>query len=416
MPRLKLLFWRSVLVLIVGGASVFVWKAIALKYTAKATLELKRSDPHILSRSAEKYDPAEFEEFRKTQQGLVKNYNVIKAALNDPRLKSRPCIAREDARQNAIAWLTDAISVNFPDKSSGLMVVSSTQPNKDDAAAIVNAVVEAYMTQVVDKDRIMRRDRLRQLTDISIVKDDELRKKKEQLKQELANMGFGDEETMRTRSALAANVYFDCQRQLQSMRAEHRVIAGKLEDAKASLKDIESPDAEIAELEVDAVLNSNPVYRDLQNRLLLLEAKVPKPVAGLPAEKQVPGMREAQAELGAMKGQLEEMREKSRGMVRNAMRIGLQRDIKRLERQLEVSTEELASFEKEVEKKRAEAENVGRNSVQAQMMQNDINNLQKILQDVAEEKELLRVEVDAPTRVEIVGERSAPAAVPESPD
>ncbi len=272
------------------------------------------------------------------------------------------------------------------------------------------------MTQVVDKDRVLRRERLAQLTEISINKEDEVRKKREQLKQELANMGFADDETTKSRAAMAVAMYADRERQFQLMRAEHRVIAGKLEDAKASLKDIESPDAEIAELEVDAVLNNNPGYRDLQNRLLLLEAKVPKPVAGVPAEKQVPGMREAQAELGAMKGQLEQMREKSRDMVRNAMRIGLQRDIKHLDRQLEVSTEQLASFEKEVEKKRAEAENVGRNSVQAQMMQNDINNLQMILQDVAEEKELLRVELGAPSRVLIMGERSAPAAVPESPD
>ena len=367
MSRLKLLCGLLVLVLILAGALAVAWKTglLGVTYTAKATLELNCSEPYILSGKAKKYDPVEFEEFRKTQQHLLKNYNVIKAALNDPRLKNRSCIAREDVRHDSIAWLTEAVHVSSPSDSAGLMVVSSTQPDKNDAAAIVNAVVEAYMTQVVDKDRTVRRERLEQLNEISINMEDEVRMKKEQLKQQLANMGIGDEETMQTRATVAAAMYSDWERQFQSMRAEHRVLAGRFEDAKASLKDIESPDAEIAQLEVEAVLNNNPVYRDLQNRLMLLEAKTPRPVAGsVPADKPFTGAIEVQAELAATKGQLEELREKSRDMVRNAMRIGLQGEIKHLERQLEVSTEQMASFEKEVEKKRAEAEYVGRTSVE----------------------------------------------------
>ena len=121
-------------------------------------MELRPSDPRLLGKDPDDAQHGmsnEFEIFRDTQQHLVKNYNVIKTAINDPRLKTRPCIAREDARHNAIAWLTEAVSVGFPTKAAGVMLVSSTQPDKDDATAIVNAVVEAYMTQVVDKDRIL---------------------------------------------------------------------------------------------------------------------------------------------------------------------------------------------------------------------------------------------------------------------
>ena len=336
----------------------------------------------------------EFEIFRDTQQHLVKNYNVIKTAINDPRLKTRPCIAREDARHNAIAWLTEAVSVSFPTKAAGVMLVSSTQPDKDDATAIVNAVVEAYMTQVVDKDRILRRERLAQLTEISINKEDEVRKKREQLKQELANMGFGDDETMKTRTAMAAAMYSEFERQFQLMRAEHRVVAGKLEDAKASLKDIESPDAEIPQTEIVMLLNTNPLYRELQTRLGYLDQlERMHTVTAMPGVKEPPVYQRSKAEHAATKAQLDDLESKSRDMVRNAKRIGLQSDIKHLERQLEVSTDQIASYEKEVEKKRAEAENVGRSSVAAQMSQNEVNNLQKILQDVAEEKERLRVEL-----------------------
>ena len=44
------------------------------------------------------------------------------------------------------------------------------------------------------------------------------------------------------------------------------------------------------------------------------------------------------------------MEQQSRDMVRGAKRIALEQEIRRLESQLEVSTEQLAAFEKEVEK------------------------------------------------------------------
>ena len=57
-------------------------------------------------------------------------------------MKNRACIRREDEKHNAIAWLTGEIHVDFPGKNNaGIMQVSATEPDREDAAAIVNAVV-----------------------------------------------------------------------------------------------------------------------------------------------------------------------------------------------------------------------------------------------------------------------------------
>ena len=50
------------------------------------------------------------------------------------------------------------------------------------------------------------------------------------------------------------------------------------------------------------------------------------------------------------------------------------------------------------------------------MMQDEIENIERVLRTVAEERERLTVELKAGPRVSILGDRNSPADVPESPD
>ena len=90
------------------------------QYMAMALLQLAPSNPTILGKlTADQAQQVanEFEIFRDTQQSLIKSRFVIMAALRDPKLKNRACILREDAKHNAIEWLTDEIRVDFPPRT-----------------------------------------------------------------------------------------------------------------------------------------------------------------------------------------------------------------------------------------------------------------------------------------------------------
>jgi uncharacterized protein involved in exopolysaccharide biosynthesis len=176
MSHRKQLCWLLILVLLASGA-VVAWKAKLLgrTYTAKAYLQIAQREPHILPRASEKYDPVEFEGFCDSQAALIKSPFVIIATLRDAKLKSLTCISDQSANHNAIHWLPDAIHVDFPSKNAGVMVVSTTEPDPQDAAAIVNAVVKAYMNEVVAADRQKREMRLRELQKIHAEKEVEVR-------------------------------------------------------------------------------------------------------------------------------------------------------------------------------------------------------------------------------------------------
>ena len=114
------------------------------------------------------------------------------------------------------------------------------------------------------------------------------------------------------------------------------------------------------------------------------------------------------------KAQLDDLENQTRDQIRGAKRIALKQDIDRLESQAEILGDQIAAFEKEVEHKGNEADQVGRSTVNAQMMRAEVENVERILRGVAEERERLRVELKSPRRVDIKGDPNAPAAVPET--
>ncbi len=205
--------------------------------------------------------------------------------------------------------------------------------------------------------------------------------------------------------------------ELQKMRAEHRALKGKLREAKRALQDLAGNVTEIPETEVVMLLNNNPWYRELQSRRAALQEVNNRLAAvALPKAKPSPGDVQIKTDCENTRSQLESLEQQARDQVRGGKRIALEGEIRRLESQVQISVEQLAGFEKEVECKANEADNVGRGSVAAQMARAEVENVGRILQRVAEERETLRVELKSPQRVKVLGDPNSPAAVPECPD
>jgi hypothetical protein len=64
----------------------------------------------------------------------------------------------------------------------------------------------------------------------------------------------------------------------------------------------------------------------------------------------------------------------------------------------------------------AEADALGRSSVAMEMALAEVQSLERVLARIADERELLRVNLSALPRVRVVGDSNNPAPVPESPD
>ena len=122
--------------------------AVALLLVSRRTPQITgQTQPEPLSDNA-------WTIFNKTQLALLKSYFVLHAAVRDPE------IAKLDLVQSAadpVELLHERLDVGFYDGSAVMYVRMSCSPNEcDDAEKLVDAVVDAYVNEVVAKDRQQR--------------------------------------------------------------------------------------------------------------------------------------------------------------------------------------------------------------------------------------------------------------------
>ena len=98
-------------------------------------------------------------------------------------------------------------------------------------------------------------------------------------------------------------------------------------------------------------------------------------------------------------------------MIHDAKLIALKQEKRRLRNELDIAAGQITAIEKEVEKKREDADSVGRRSISVEMATEEVLLVQEILRAVAAEQAMLRVELRSPSRV-----IPSLAEVPESSD
>jgi hypothetical protein len=191
------------------------------------------------------------------------------------------------------------------------------------------------------------------------------------------------------------------------------MLVGKLQETKQALEEMQADTtgSETSEIEVVSLLNGDPAYRDLRSHLAILEANRLHANSAAPGTKQPPGADQTKADYEGTQAQLEKLQEQTRKMVHDAKVLALKQEKRRLENEVEISRTQIALFEKEVDKRKEEADNAGRITISAQMAKADIENIERVLRNVAEEGERLRVELKSGSRV-----TALPAELPESSD
>jgi len=412
------------LILLIGlpcavATGVAIWWFMPVKYQAKAYLELAASNPFILgATTAEQSQHVfnEFEIFRENQAQFLKREDVLNAALRDPDLKKLSCIQDVDKSDStgvgALQWLTEALHVEVPAKNGGVINVSATEPvDRDDpsmspgkpAQVIVNAVVNAYMKIVVNGEKDIRLKRLDELGQAKIGKEKIVRDLRGQLMSLQKSEEVTDERSLASKLQLAVSMYIESQREFLRMKAEQRAAVGKLREAEKKLNEMENDQAGtemIPEAEVVMLLNSNPLYQNLQVRLSMLQGISRWHNNAIAQGTKIPaGFNRTQAEFEGAQAQLEQLRDQTRKMVRDARLIALKQEKRHWEHEVNISAGQAAAIEKDAEKNKGIAEAAGRTTIAVQMMEADVAENDRLLRKIAEEQEQLNVELKSASRV-----------------
>jgi capsular exopolysaccharide synthesis family protein len=240
---------------LVGGAT---WAVVpSAKYRARATVKVDAAAPKILF---DVYD-ADYTRYQRKQLSLLRMRSVLTAALRDPNVIDLAVLKQQE---DAVEWLDKNFQALFPNNSEFLQI-SMEGDNPRDVAALVNAVLDAYMKEIVEKEQTDRQTRLQMLRDTFNKYEDGLKEKRKYLKTLAQGLGSDDKKTNEARLKLEmerldllTRDHLRLQSDILRVKTELAVLQGQ----EKALSDLPIPDSQTNDaLARDPALE--PLRRDL---------------------------------------------------------------------------------------------------------------------------------------------------------
>jgi succinoglycan biosynthesis transport protein ExoP len=365
----------------------------APKYIARAYLRIAFREQTLVFPSGREPSMAEYELFKNTQAQYVKNPFVLSAALRKEEINRLPILKQQD---DPISWLRQNLKVSFPGHAE-IMEISLAADNADEAGAIVTAVLDAYMSEVIDTERDRRRQRISELDRVYSEKETEVRNRRSELKRLAEQLGTAETETLNLKQRLTLDELASYRQELVRSQFEVNKLRQELASREAELKDVK--DAEISDIECEMFAQKDLVLNNLLQEIMWLkkdkqyksEGTTEKDKSKIAEELQV-GLERLQRDYAERIAQIRE--EIRRKMIRDA-----EKKIKGLEASIEIAARQQRVTEEQMERLRKLADQFGSSSIDVEMLRNNISNLDKALNSIAAEREKLRVELRAPSRV-----------------
>lgn len=204
------------------------------KYTATSVLRINLREPVLLGETASRLSEKEYEIYKNTQRQLVTSRFVLLAALRKPDVAKLPAVQAEQQSGDPVRWLEKTIKVEFPGDAE-TMSVSVIRCDPKEAATLARAVVDAYLTEVVNAERDQKRQRCSELDRAYAEKESEVRAKREDLKKLAEQLGASDGEALTMKQRLVLDNLSMYRQDMRETRAKLRSLKVDLAGQKAIL-------------------------------------------------------------------------------------------------------------------------------------------------------------------------------------
>jgi hypothetical protein len=196
-----------------------------------ALVLIERAQPRIVSgpRSESPGEDKEaLAEYRSTQAALVKSRLVLNAALRNPKVAALT-ILRD--LSEPIEWLEDHLQVDFQ-PAPAIMRIGLSGKDPKEMCVLVDAVTQAYLDEIVQKENKIRRERHEQLREIANNFEKKIKDVRNSLRRLQEDIGPGDKFTLAIRQDTARAEYEKAKAELAKVRTELREVKVEIEQAE----------------------------------------------------------------------------------------------------------------------------------------------------------------------------------------
>ncbi|HEX6963817.1 MAG TPA: AAA family ATPase [Lacipirellula sp.] len=400
------------------------WTFTQPVFHAYATLRVHSETPHLAFKITDDQQASQFEVFKRTQRELVLGDGVLLAALGDPTIKSAAAIKSIVATEDPVIWLRNLLQVDFPGNAE-IMTISMKGEDAALVADLVNAVLDAYVKNVIDVGKQQRTRRLAELHAAMSTQEEKSRRLRSKLQNLTDSLGSGDTEALSIKQQVAIQRYAQLQEefgriQFDRLRAEIELarITDQLASQADSSNDHEAQVAARADAEKQRLVDSH--HAVVAQAEVLHQAQLVADEASSrvgrggnrilkPYHERV--QREQQRleeikfsvteEIAAQLARDAEIARHSRAAESRAEQDRLKRELEILRAHEKTMGEQLAAAT-------AAADKIGTSSVTVELTRNELDRLERIYDEIGVEAETLTIELSSASRVEALGRARRP--------
>jgi polysaccharide biosynthesis transport protein len=378
-------------------AGAGVWFGLGEEYTSSAIFRVAMDIDPVLRQEGATTDQQHFEVYKSYQMNQLLSRPVILKALDKPEIAK---LVR-DYEPDATGWLQGKLSVSFPGKAE-TMVLSLARPSGAEAQALVKAVSESYMTNVVEVENQRKRKRFEEVESSCDAKDREIREKQQTLRN-LVGIGSGslNPEVLSSREKLFMEELARQSNQLSALQIESGRVLGELNAQQVLLESMDKGNLGALSVDMDIRVQNDPLARQMGQLLSVMKQDAAMAEKAAKSGVKNPALERLRTELAAIKGEYDE-REKE--LLDKALQM------KRSQVRMEVIklTEQSNSLQARERKLAGNIATMGKEantfltlSIDAQRLNTEIKDLQQVESTLVAERERLRVESKAAGRVSL---------------
>lgn len=394
-----------------GGAAAGVWQLFPPSFSAAAYVRIDSEEDQIAFRTADRgrTNSSTFKLYRATQTGLIRSPLVLAKAVARDDIASLPIVADGEG---TLTWLQKCLETKFVGDSEVLRV-EVTAPDERSAVKLTDAIVEAYMSEVVLAEKNERIQRLDTLERTHAKTVNEVRGRQNEMKILAETLGTDDPESLSIRKQAAMEQASMIRRQLGRVTYDILSLEGRLQvtlglsGGGAPGTDLPAP--VITDTRLDRALFADPegaalIRRRsrLENTIARAESDMTPEAAAAVADRYRDDLAELEREIAARR---EEVRE---GILAGGVDQsgGGRGDASPAELRIRMGVlgEQKKLLEADLREANEEMKNLSRRSIDIEMMQAFISTQKNILANLDAEIEKTKVELKSGSRVEPISD------------
>jgi hypothetical protein len=376
-----------------------------------ALLHIVSQPPRILDRptpgAREGETDQAYERFKRTQAVLMKTRLVANAALRQPRIAELELVKQQ---KDPVWWLIDNLQVDFPNDSEIMRVWLPGKPSKD-LATLVNAVAQAYLAEIINKEKSNQAKHLDMLRGVVSRYDEVLRSKRQALRALAESAGSSNPENLALKQKLALDQLSRVQQELASVTSELR--RAKLEIQLEQAREKDASRRAVSEQAISDLMASDTSIKRAEAKLQQKEEQVEALRKRYKYTDEDVILKNAEEQVAAIWKEIADRKEKLRPKLEEEFRerakaAAAARGAAAQER-LSLVESMHATLKEEVSRSLEENKSLGAKHVDLDSYKEEIAQAEAVARRAQAELERMNVEINAPARVRLIEPAEAPA-------